>query len=168
MVQEKTKAVRALLVTISISLFALACQPVAPTELAESERAQIVAEIEQTIEDYKDANLRLDLDAQMTFWSDSDEFVFAGDGTISGGYEWWADQMRNYDAQNESWDYWEMTNIHVAVLARDAASATLEFESSVQRVGGVTARQRGAWTYVFKKQDGSWKVIQTNGTHVEF
>lgn len=48
----------------------------------------------------------------------------------------------------------------------DAATATVEFENSRTTTAGVTVNVKGAWTYVFKKYDGKWRVIQTNGTHI--
>ena len=148
--------------------FACGCQPSTSNDVSPAEREAIVQEIERTIDEYIDANLRKDVDAQLGFWSDSEEFVFAGDGTILGGYKEWAELLRQYDQENEKWNYWDIRNLHVVVLSRDTAAATLEFEYSIEKTNGETLRQKGAWTYVFKNFDGKWRVIQTNGTHLSF
>ena len=148
--------------------FMCGCQPGSSDDVSPAEREAIVQEIKQTIDEYINAIQRIDLDAQLSFWSDSEEFVFAGDGAILGGYSEWAEQLRQVNQVNKKWNYFNISNLHVVVLSRDAASATLEFENSKEKTNGETLRQRGVWTYVFKNYDGQWRVIQTNGTHISF
>jgi ketosteroid isomerase-like protein len=136
--------------------------------LSPDDRERIVREINRTLDDYKDAVMRKELSAVKGFWSDADDFVFAGDGTILGGSREWYDKLDWYDQDTDKWNSWEWRNVHVEPLAMDAASATLEFENSRTTRAGETVRIKGAWTYVFKKYDGKWRVIQTNGTHVPF
>ena len=142
------------------------CQPSNSSDVSLAEREAIVQEIKQTIDEYGNANLRKDLDAQLSYFSDSEGFIFAGDGTILGGYSEWAEQLRHYDQVNQKWDYWNISNLHVVVLSREAASATYELEYGKELTSGDTVRQKGAWTSVFKKYDGKWRVIHTNGAHI--
>ena len=58
--------------------------------------------------------------------------------------------------------------MHVEALSKDAATATTEFETSRITIDGDTVNVRGAWTYVFRRSNGDWDVVHTNGPHVEF
>jgi ketosteroid isomerase-like protein len=150
-----------------VSVFVPSCQPNSGSEPSTQERAAIVAEINQRLAWYRDAVMRRDLEEYLGFWSDSEDFVFAGDGRILGGYDDWAELTAQHNAETEKWLKWEYRNVHVAVLSRDAASCTTEIEMSKLNVDGSTLRLKVAWTYVFKKFGDTWKVIHSNGTHVE-
>jgi ketosteroid isomerase-like protein len=135
--------------------------------VSEPWRQFVTAEIRRVLEDYRKAMLSRDYHAMLAFWSDSGEFVFAGDGRILGGFQAWkAETTRHYQATRK-WDLWEWQNIHVLPISESAASATLEFRFRWVDTKGATHNARGAWTYVFMKVAGKWKVVHTNGTHIE-
>ena len=98
------------------------------------------------------------------FWSDSEDFIFAGDGRILGGYKEWTDDMSQFTEITNRFPYWENKNIKIEVLSRNAASYTMEFDNGRIGVTGDTLHTKGAWTYVFRRDKGDWRVIQTNGT----
>jgi ketosteroid isomerase-like protein len=129
---------------------------------------KVVQEISSILEAYEKAVLSWDRDAINEFWGDSDGFVFAGDGTILGGHSEWADTLDQYEKQVERWLKFKYTKILIEPLSIDAATATTEFEHSRITVEGDKVNIRGSWTYVFKKQNGKWNVLHSNGTHVEF
>ena len=54
-------------------------------ESSEGWRQTVHDEIELALDGYRDAILSRDYDAMLGFWSDSDQFEFAGDGRILGG-----------------------------------------------------------------------------------
>lgn len=129
-------------------------------------RQLVTAEIRRVLEDYRTAMLSRNYEAMLTFWSDADEFVFAGDGRILGGFQAWkAETTRHYE-DTRHWEQWEWQNIHVLPISEYAASATMEFRLRWVDIRGRTHNMRGAWTYVFMKMAGKWKVVHTNGTHV--
>lgn len=144
------------------------CGASAEGGLGPGDRERIVQEISRTLDDYQDAVTHKELSAVKAFWSDADVFVFAGDGTILGGSKEWNDKLDWYHNDTAKWNHWEYRNLHIEPLAIDAASATVEFENSRTTTAGETVKVKGAWTYVFKKHDGKWRVIQTNGTHITF
>jgi ketosteroid isomerase-like protein len=88
---------------------------------------------------------------------------FAGDGTILGGWKEWYDKLDWYDQDTVKWNHWQFRNIHVMPLASDVAGVTLEFENSRTTKAGNTERVKGAWTHLFQKQNGKWRVVLTNG-----
>jgi ketosteroid isomerase-like protein len=134
--------------------------------LSEVEREAVAEEIRARLDWYADAVMRLDIDAMLTFWSESAEFTFAGDGTILGGYEEWAPTTMGHIAETKEWLAWNWNTVHVVPLSKEGATATVEFDASWINLQGDTLSLAGSWTYVFKKAGGVWKVVQTNGTHV--
>jgi ketosteroid isomerase-like protein len=135
-------------------------------ESSEGWRQAVRDEIEVALDGYRDAILSRDFDAMLAFWSESDQFVFAGDGRILGGSDAWeAEMTRHYDG-TLSWEQWDWQSVHILPLSESAASATLEFRFRWVDVDGAMHNSRGAWTYVFLKSNGARKVVHTNGTHV--
>lgn len=106
-----------------------------------------------------------DVEGMLSFWSDSEDFIHAGDGSIFGGYEKWSNWMRSKNDEIDEWLYWNNTDIHVIVLARNAAAYTMNFEFAFIE-GGETRKVKGSWTYVFRKTQSSWQVVMSNGTHI--
>jgi len=128
---------------------------------------QVRTEISSVLDGYREAILSRDYEAMLGFWSESEEFVFAGDGRILGGSEAWiAETTRHYETTSE-WQQWDWQSVHILPLSERAASATLEFRFRWVASDGATHNSRGSWTYVFRREGDEWKVIQTNGTHVE-
>lgn len=125
-----------------------------------------MSEVRDRLDKYAAANTKKDLDAILSFWSDSDDFVFAGDGTILGGFDRWAAVARNDVDQTDRWNYWNWENMHILPLSRDAASVTLEFEYEKVVVQVETVRGYGSWTYVMKRTETGWQVYQANGHHI--
>jgi len=101
-------------------------------ELSEEEKEQIELEILQTVEDYVEEVKSRDLEGILSFWSDSEDFIHAGDGSIFGGYEKWSNWIR-MGIKNDVVDeylYWNNTDIHVIVLARNAAAYIMNFDNA--------------------------------------
>jgi len=144
----------------------LGCASPAPTQLDEAQRQLVIREVQQRLDQYAAAVTGKELDAILSFWSDSDDFVFAGDGSILGGFNQWAALAKQDNEQAERWVYWNWRNVHILPLSRDAASATLEFEYEKVLLQGDTVQGHGSWTYVMKRTDAGWQVYQGNGHHI--
>jgi ketosteroid isomerase-like protein len=137
------------------------------SQILSSEQSQsIQLEIQRILDGYREAMLSRDYDAMIALWSDSQDFVFAGDGRILGGIDAWIRQTTRDYEETQSWEIWDWQNVQILVLSDGAASATLEFRYRWVDAEGVTQNSRGAWTYVFRKEGDQWKVVHTNGTHV--
>jgi ketosteroid isomerase-like protein len=150
---------------ISAAVLALAVVPSAAQSLSDVERSRIEQEVRQTVQNYVEAVKAKDLPNILSFWGDFDDFVHAGDGRVFGDHDKWT----KWIAQNlpDEWLYWNNSDIHVAVLARDAASYTMNFEVAFVE-DGETKKVTGSWTYVFRKSAVGWQVVQSNGTHIGF
>lgn len=130
-------------------------------------REQVTEQIRIVLDGYRKAMLTRDYKAMLAFWSDSEDFVFAGDGRILGGSQAWkAETTRHYESTGK-WEQLDWQSVHILPISESAASATLEFRSRWIDTKGATHNVRGAWTYVFMKTNGIWKVVHTNGTHIK-
>lgn len=138
----------------------------APTPaLSSAESAAIEEEVRQALDDYAAAVVAGDQQKVEAFWGDFDDFMHAGDGRVFGDREAWIAWMAaNQPDSTTSWTYSEA---HVAVLGRDAASYTANFEL-VSLIGGEESTITGSWTYVLRKTEGGWRVVHSNGKHNEF
>ena len=103
------------------------------------------------LDHYREAMLSRDYDAMLSFWSESPDFVFAGDGRILGGFEAWKAEITRYYKQTRSWEQWDWQSVHIVALEETAASTTVEFRFRWIDSDGKTQNSRGAWTYVFVK-----------------
>jgi hypothetical protein len=134
-------------------------------ELSTEEKELIKLEIKRTMDDYIQSVTSKDFEIMTSFWSNSEDFIHAGDGRVFGGYEKWINKMRSYNDATDEWLYWKNTNIHVIVLARNAAAYTTNFEYA-SIVGVDTLEVKGSWTYVFRKSKSGWQVVTSNGHHI--
>lgn len=148
----------------TLAAAALGCAP-PPADLTDAERAEIAAAVETAIDEYGRAGLRLDLDGMMALWADVEGFAIASDGELMD-YAMMAEGAREEVRTMQAVPYFELSDRHTYVLARDAASHTARFRWAAVMTTGDTIRVRGAWTWVLKNFDGTWKSVQSGGTHV--
>ena len=153
-------------VATTLVLLCSACRPVPPPELTAADKASIAEALEERVSGYAEAARRRDVDYMLGFWADVDEFVIAGDGELTVGYDAWADFIRQSIVEFPVVNSITTRNPHVYVIGLDAASYTVEFEWSMTSAEGETTSARGTWTYVFRHLDGEWRVVHSAGTHL--
>ena len=56
-------------------------------------------------------------------------------------------------------------NLEIHVLAADAALATALFEETITTGDGSVVKQRGAATWLWRPQDGEWKIFYGHVDH---
>ena len=151
----------ATLVACFVPIISLAHEPA----LTNEDKSRIEAEVRETVDHYIEAVKAGDMEEMSRFWGDFDDFIHAGDGRVFGDRDKWISWMRNNSA--DEFVSWENSNIHVAVLATNAASYTTDFET-LSITGGEEFRVTGSWTYVLRKANGRWSVVHSNGRHNEF
>ena len=151
---------------ISLIFLLSSCGPATPlAELSAEEKSRIVQEVDATVREYLSAIQSLDTNRMLSFWADVEGFAIATDGALLG-YRSWADQIRTLVETTSEVTHIERSNAQVYVLARDAASYSMEFEWSMTSLEGVTTNTTGSWIYVFKRFPGGWRVVHSGGTHI--
>jgi ketosteroid isomerase-like protein len=156
----------ALLATLAIALSS--CESDDDTscaDLSAADTARIEAEVRQALDDYAASVVAGDRERVEFFWGDFDDFIHAGDGRVFGDREAWLGWMTS-NRPDETIS-WEFSEVHVAVLGANAASYTANFEV-LNLKGGDESTTTGSWTYVLRKTDDGWRVVQSNGMHNEF
>lgn len=136
-----------------------------PKGISEEEKLAIKKEIKERVENYPEALKRKDLEWFHNFWSNEEDFVFAGDGLLNTNYDSAITQVYlNLFPNLEEVLHFEISNGQISVLSKDAASYALNFDWGIT-ISGDTVKSKGSWIYVFKKSDDQWKVVHSAGTH---
>ena len=134
--------------------------------LTEQEKAIITEEVKARVVDYIDAFKKLDKERMLDFWANTEGFVVAGDGSLVVGYDKYTIQINDLIPNTDKVNYIEQNEPHVYILARDAASYTMEYRWSLTMKSGDTLNAKGSWMYVFKKFDDTWRVVHSAGAHI--
>ena len=165
----KNKLLLTIKITTLLLLFLTRCsnKESLQTELSNSEKDNIKSEIIQRVDVYYEAVKNNNIKEILTFWSSSDDFIHAGDGSIFGGYKEWSIWLREWTKPDRIWLYWNNKDIHVIVIDKIAASYTMNFENAFIEKGD-TIKVKGSWTFVFRKENSEWKVVASNGMHKGF
>lgn len=157
---------RYIFLLIACVIIAQGCVNSSIKVLTEQEKATITEEVEARVVDYIDAFKQLDLERMLDFWANAEGFVFAGDGALVVGYDKYAAQLKDNIPKTVKVNYIEKNNQYIYVLARDAASYTMEYRWSMTMESGDTINAKGSWMYVFKKFDNIWRVVHSAGAHI--
>ncbi|WP_242156849.1 YybH family protein [Aestuariivivens sediminis] len=151
----------------SVLLILLITQKVSSQSSDKKWELQVKNEINSVLEKYRNAMLSHDYKDMISFWSNSDDFVMGSDGRIIGGYQDWVVETTHHYENTLKFEQWDWENIHILPLSKSLASVTLEFEFKSIDLKNNIYHAIGSWTYVFKKDDDSWKVIHSNGHHIK-
>ncbi|NIM49755.1 MAG: DUF4440 domain-containing protein [Gemmatimonadales bacterium] len=142
----------------AIAASVTACQPVS-SELTDEQRAAIRDSLEQVMAGLVDAARALDADAIRARYAENP--VVALNGVI----------FEDFDARFELTRQWlgslrtlkgSYKNLHVEVLAPDAAVVTRNDDISWTDTTGVAGEFHSAWTGVFRRIDGQWKIVYSH------
>lgn len=141
---------------------AVACQRDRPTMSAE--RIQAIADtltaLMEAAYDFSRPDVRERL---LSLYPDSGRVISAAAGRVTStraeldssiGTFW------QYVGQNMVGPRWEWGDVHVDVLSEDAAVVTATYSIPHRTPAGRRHVIAGAWTAVFARQDGEWKIIQ--------
>jgi len=149
------------LITLFIAISFFACS----AELSDLQQREIANEIDLILDKFMDAKT-LSFETHTGLRADKVGYLMAGEGKIEfTNYKDYKEAMRQSFNVIQRFTEIKILKRYTYVLAKDAAVSTLLFESKFLTSSGDTLNNNGCWTFVFKKFDGQWKVIQENGTH---
>ena len=134
-------------------------------DLTDKKKNEIAKEIENVVNKFADAKT-LSFETHTGFRADKEGYVFAGDGKILfTNYNDYKEYTRSLFKNVQRFTEMRVIQNKVYVLAENAAVSTFEFQSKILTTSGDTLPNNGCYTFVFKKFDEGWKIIQENGTH---
>jgi hypothetical protein len=152
----------------ALSLFVLifvSCQPRSACKLTAEEKKAVSKEVETVVRNFLNAET-LSYETHTDLRANQPGYVMGGEGQIK--YRSYAEYQSAVKAAfNGIQRFTEMhiVELHVYPLSKDAATCTTLFKSKFLTTAGDTLIDNGCWTFVFKKFDNEWKVVQENGTH---
>ena len=139
------------------------------SDSSEEERAELIREIKQLLDEYPEAVKRKDLEWFSNFWSNENDFVFAFDGKVHTEYDKWFNSYYRDGLSNlKELTHFEWSNPSVTVLAKNLVSYTTNFDWRMVTVSGDTVKSNGSAMYLFKKSNGRWSVVNSAGTHIYY
>ena len=104
---------------------------------------------------------RIDTDGLLGFFQQSEDLAWAHDGVITQS---WADFS---EAARQSWsgfgevDSFAWGDLHIQVLARDAAVVTTTFDFAATDTAGAPIALTGAFTTVWLDTELGWKIVNS-------
>ena len=146
------------------NLIFFSCQPSNPVS-TEPDVPAIKNSIAEVFSAWSDQFENLNIDGIMEYMAD-DELIWASEGLIIKGHDDIADWIQETLAPIEKWNYTNYGEANIYVLGLDAAVHTVDFEESLTMSTGDTIVVRGAWTNVFKLNNGVWKVVHSASSYL--
>lgn len=144
----------------------LACQPKTTCELSETEKIAVEQEVETIVRNFLNAET-INFETHTGLRANQPGYIFGGEGKIK--FRSYSEYQTYLKKAFNRLRFIEMSvsELYVYALSKDAATCTTEFQSRVLTNSGDTLINDACWTFVFKKFDNEWKVIQENGTHLK-
>jgi len=144
-------------VILPLMLFGLfACQP-ATVELTEEQTAAIADTVRQQADAFFDAFRTLDADRAFTFYGP--EFVWAENGVLGANRDSMVTAWRGIFAAMRQVTSGEWSEVHINVLAPDAAVFSGAFDWAGVDTSGASMGAKGVWTTVWVRTGEGWKII---------
>ena len=154
------------IITCVFVVILLACQPKTTCELSETEKIAVEQEVETIVRNFLNAET-LSFETHTGLRANQPGYIFGGEGKIK--FRSYSEYQTYLKKAFNRLRFIEMSvsELYVYALSKDAATCITEFQSRVLTNSGDTLINDGCWTFVFKKFDNEWKVIQENGTHLK-
>jgi ketosteroid isomerase-like protein len=154
--QEAT--VKTIIFAPALFLLCAGCSSQQPSQLTQDQKDQITGEIKTICDSIVAGWNRLDMDASLAYYSDSPESIhFRGD-----------EVALDFPAMKKNWidgvptltSYtWTTTNQYYPIVSNDVVVCCWQGHSQVVMKSGDIINFKGAYTSVFRKTAGQWKVV---------
>lgn len=135
--------------------------------MSDQEKAVIEKEIEYVVRNFLNAET-LSYETHTGLRANLPGYIMGGEGEIKFRlYSEYQTATKESFSRIEKFTEMNISELYVYALSKDAATCTTKFNSKFLTTSGDTLINNGCWTFVFKKFDNEWKVIQENGTHTQ-
>jgi hypothetical protein len=149
-----------------LSAILTSCNTQNTCELNDDQKKLISTEIETIVKNFFNPGT-LSYETHTGLRANKEGYVMGGEGKIIfTDYATYNESMKSSFAGIQRFTDFETVAMYVYVLSKDAATCTTEFKSKFLTTAGDTVINNGCCTFVFKKFDEGWKIIQENGTHL--
>ena len=128
----------------------------ATNELTDADRERITEEIRLLTNSIFEAASRKDID--QVYANFSDKVTGAFPGTIMESWEEHKQQSAEFFAMQETVEY-KIENMNIDVLSSNVAVLLGKYTFIATDTTGTTINSSSAWTYVFNKENGKWKIV---------
>lgn len=150
---------------LAIFFFA-ACQSVS-RELTEEQKAAIAEEVSAIHDAFWDAWEVEDIDAGMSYYRHSEEFVFAREGRVFSGYAAFEEFVESFMEGYPDME-WARAETKVTVLGEDVVYFLDRGTVVVRDADGVAGPDIPfSYTHIWIQTDGEWKVQIAHAAYVE-
>jgi hypothetical protein len=134
--------------------------------LTEEQKRSITSELTQRLDGYHQAAIKKDTEWFRTFWLKSSDFAVALDGDYITDYDpWFEEYYAKALPTIKEILHFRFGEGRAAILNENAASYATTFDWGMVTTSNDTIRSKGSIVYVFVRNDGVWKCVQTGGTH---
>lgn len=161
----KTLIFRSLTGLFLFVLLLVACQPKDSCKLTAEEKKAVSKEVETVVRNFLNTET-LSYETHTSLRANQPGYIMGGEGQLK--YRSYAEyQSATKAAFNGIKRFTEMqiAELYVYPLSKDAATCTTLFKSKFLTIAGDTLVNNGCWTFVFKKFENKWKIVQENGAH---
>lgn len=153
-------------VFILLTVISTSCNKQNSCDLTEDQKKMISNEIETIVKNFFNPNT-MSYETHTGLRANKEGYVMGADGKILfTDYATYNKTMKLSFTGIQRFTDFETVAIYVYVLSKDAATCTTEFKSKFLTTAGDTVINNGCYTFVFKKFDNNWRIIQENGTHL--
>lgn len=134
----------------------------APKALTPEQVAQEKESIKTAIENFSKGYEAKDAKAIMNMFSSAPDFMFFGTDVAEVIKSWAAfDTLKEYDFQLfESVKFGELQHLSIQVSSDGSLASAVYQVPMEMKMGGQTSSSMFRFAFTFKKEDGSWKVVQ--------
>jgi hypothetical protein len=134
--------------------------------LTTEEKKAVSKEVETVVRNFLNAET-LSYETHTNLRANQPGYVMGGEGQIKyRSYAEYQSDLKRAFSRIQKFTEMHIVELHVYPLSKDAATCTTLFKSKFLTTAGDTLINNGCWTFVFKKYENEWKVIQENGTHL--
>jgi ketosteroid isomerase-like protein len=144
------------LAAAAVLLMVSACQAPPPAEMTDAERAQIEAEVNAIHAEFWDAWRETDVNGGMAYYYNSPALAFGMDGQLVSGWTTLNELAQSLNIASQAISFAES---QATVLAPDVVYVREQgIASETLTTGVITPESAFAFTCVWVRQNGEWKV----------
>lgn len=154
---------RSRLAALCLAALLAACGSANPDTLSPARRAAIADTVKQRIMSAADLSHGDVVQRLMSLYPDTGVVISASGGQISTTRTALQQKITSfwqYIGQNMRDPKWEWSEMHIDVLAPDAAVLTATYRIPHLTPRGAPHIVGGAWTAVFQRRNGKWVIVQ--------